>query len=216
MQRRARHSVHVLSEAALGQLQTAHPALCGDAPHRAVLPNLIDGTMLLGHQGHAIKLSEWAHHMKVAGVINLAPDHVPSAPEALPPHLAPFYVDVRHTDGSVLTDKPGDGRRLLDVLPSILDTIEAAMAHGRVFVHCAQGRSRSGSVAAAYLLRTHPGWSLFDALAFLAARRPEIELLPDYALALEQWAVGIGRPPSIERVASLLSRQLRGPLGLAK
>ena len=109
---------------------------------------------------------------------------------------------------------------MLEVLPTALDAIDAALAAaplgGRVFVHCAQGRSRSGSVAAAHLLRANPGWTLFDAITFLADRRPEVELLPDYALALEQWAVGLGRQPSLERVAAELPRQLRGPLRLAK
>ena len=183
---------------------------CVAAP-MGIPDNYRDGAQTIP-QGHALKLAEWASAMGVAGVINLAPDEVSSLPDVLPPHLRHLYVDVRHSDGKPLTDKPGDGSRLLEVLPTILDVMEAAAAHGRVFVHCAQGRSRSGSIAAAHLIQAHSSWSLYDALAFLAARRPEIELLPDYALALEQWAVALGRPPSIERVADALPRQLRGPL----
>ena len=46
-----------------------------------------------------------APQMNVVGVINLAPAHVPSFPEALPEPCRQFYVDVRAADGQPLTDK---------------------------------------------------------------------------------------------------------------
>ena len=71
-------------------------------------------------------------------------------------------------------------------------------------------RSRAGSLATAHLLATHEGWSLYDAVAFLAARRPETEIQRSYIDALEAWAVGtLGRPPSLDRIRQELPKQLR-------
>ena len=83
--------------------------------------------------------------------------------------------------------------------------------------HAQQGRSRAGSVAVAWLLRAHPGWSLRDALGFLAARRPETELNDEYIEALERWAVAeLGRAPSLARCREELETHIRPPPGGSK
>lgn len=120
-------------------------------------------------------------------------------------------VELRCKDGKPMTDKPGDGQRLLEALPAALDAIRKGTSGRRlVFVHCQQGRSRAGSIATAHLLATHAQWTLYDAVAFLAARRPETEISEDYIHALEQWAVGkLGRAPSLPRIRAELPRQIR-------
>ena len=112
-----------------------------------------------------------------------------------------------------LTDKPGDGARLIETLPAALGAIADGIASGRLaFLHCQQGRSRAGSLATAHLLATHPEWSLLDAVRFLAARRPETEIAEEYAVALEQWALStLGRPPSLPMLREELPRQIRAP-----
>ena len=54
-----------VAPSALEALLADHPALASSAPHRPVLPNLVDGSLLIGHQGHALKLPEWAPLLKV-------------------------------------------------------------------------------------------------------------------------------------------------------
>ena len=101
---RVRRSVYDLSEAAAAALCEAHPYLSGESgdERRPVLPNLIDATLLVGHQGHALSghlgvgrpgcmltsrasptngrhalcISEWAGLMTLGGVVNLAPEKV--------------------------------------------------------------------------------------------------------------------------------------------
>ena len=203
---RVRRTVYLLSDGAFAALCAAHPYLCGEtgAERRPVLPNLVGGSMLVGHQGHALCIADWAPLVPLGGVVNLAPEHVNPAPArevvtaATSSGRECMLVEVRCADGGQLTDKPGDGERLLEVLPATLAAMAAAAAHGPVFVHCQQGRSRAGSLATAHLLSTHADWSLYDALSFLAARRPETEIQQSYIEALERFAVGsLCRPPSL-------------------
>ena len=196
------------------------------AERRPVLPNLADGKLLVGHQGHAMCIRDWEHHVHLGGVINLAPKHVDAQPArdaAIAAAAAgrgtggtgndPAWrvLELTCADGLPLTDKPGDGDRLLEALPAALEFIADGTTEGRlVFIHCQQGRSRAGSIATAYLLSTHASWTLFDSVAFLAARRPETEIYEEYARALEQWAVELlGREPSLSRVLAELPRQIR-------
>ena len=74
--------VHLLSDAALDALCAAHPYLCGEtgAERRPVLPNLVGGSLLVGHQGHALCIADWAPLVRIGGVFNLAPDKVDPAP----------------------------------------------------------------------------------------------------------------------------------------
>ena len=226
---RARRGVHVLSDSTLAALCAQHPCLLAAAEDseaapgtaaavavkRPVLPNLVDGALLVGHQGHALCIAQWAAHTRLGRVINLAADHVDPTPAREAARAAGgdawSVMELRCADGAPLTDKPGDAARFLEVLPKALDAIRAGTAGGRlVFIHCQQGRSRAGSIATAHLLTTHPAWTLFDAVAFLAARRPETEISEDYAHALERWAVGaMGRAPSLTKVRAELPRQLR-------
>ena len=221
---RVRRCVYQLTDAALAALCVAHPCLCGAAAERRpVLPNLVGGSLLVGHQGHALCIGDWAPLLPLSLIVNLAPDRVDATAEravvaaaAAGGGRACALLEVRCDDGEQLTDKPADGERLLQVLPGTLAAIaDAAQSGGMAFVHCQQGRSRAGSMAAAHVLATHDGWSLYDALRFLAARRPEVELQQCYLDALERWAVdSLGRPPSVARVREELPRAVRpDPLG---
>ena len=231
--RRVRRAVYVLSEEALRDLCARYPALaCADATdpaaaRRPVLPNLVDGALLVGHQGHALCIADWESHVPLGCVLNLAAEHVDPQPARDAATAAATrrgdggtsggawnVIEVRcPSDGMPLTDKPGDGARLIEALPAALDAIADGIASGRLaFLHCQQGRSRAGSIATAHLLATHPEWSLLDAVRFLAARRPETEIAEDYAVALEQWAIStLGRPPSLDMLRKELPRQLRAP-----
>eukprot|EP00656_Telonema_subtile_P033165 TRINITY_DN36608_c0_g1_i1.p1 TRINITY_DN36608_c0_g1~~TRINITY_DN36608_c0_g1_i1.p1 ORF type:complete len:262 (+),score=67.73 TRINITY_DN36608_c0_g1_i1:71-856(+) len=176
LQKRLFNSLFVVSDKALADLHVQHPWLFEPEAPRS-MPNMISDDVLLGHQGHAQALHEYQSVLTVAGVINLAGDKVPCYVEALPEDLRGQYVDVRHPDGRPLTDGAGDGGRFTDVLDSVLQTIERACVHGRVLVHCQQGRSRSAAVVCAWLLKKHASWCLLDALKFVALRRPEIQVL---------------------------------------
>ena len=71
-----------LTATALADLCAQHPYLCseGGTERRPVLPNLIDGNLYVGHQGHALCIAEWAHLVPLGGVFNLAADHVDIGP----------------------------------------------------------------------------------------------------------------------------------------
>ena len=215
---RVRRAVHALSDAALRELCERYPSLvCADAgddaskSRRPVLPNLVDGALLVGHQGHALCLADWEKHVPLGAVLNLAAEHVDPAPARKASEAAVAergidgwpVIEVRcPSDGQPLTDKVGDGERLIEALPSALEAIATCVASGRLaFVHCQQGRSRAGSFATAHLLSTHPEWTLLDAVRFLAARRPETEIAEDYIVALEGWATEtLGRKPSLKEL----------------
>ena len=226
---RVRRAVHALSDAALRELCERYPSLvCADAgddaskSRRPVLPNLVDGALLVGHQGHALCLADWEKHVPLGAVLNLAAEHVDPAParKASEAAVAERGIDgwpvmeVRcPSDGQPLTDKVGDGDRLIEALSSALEAIATCVASGRLaFVHCQQGRSRAGSFATAHLLSTHPEWTLLDAVRFLAARRPETEIAEDYIVALEGWATEtLGRKPSLKELRMDCPRQIRPP-----
>ena len=180
------------------------------AQKRGVLPNVI-GRLAVGHQGHAAKLAEWARHLSIVGVINLAPNVVVSLPDAIPD--SSFYHEVWHPDAGPLRDTADDGRRLWDVLPATLEAVDSALEAnplGRVFIHCQQGRSRAASIAAAHLLKHHCSWTLLDAVACLALRRPETEINESYAQVLEDFAKSLGRAPSLDQLRQELPMHLRG------
>ena len=161
---------------------------------------------------HATRMADWAPGLKCVCVVNCAGDKVRSTRDLLPvEHRQRGHHHVRvPSDGRPLTDGAGDGGQLLQVLrdpKGPLHTLEAMKRDGppggRAFVHCQQGRSRTGSLAVADLLKAHPGWTLFDAVAYLAARRPEVEINHDYIEALE-----LSRTPRPRPFARAASRQI--------
>jgi ADP-ribosylglycohydrolase len=88
-----------------------------------------------------------------------------------------------------LIDQPGEyNPALAVVVDDVLDSIEALLAEGRqVVVHCHGGRSRTGLVLAAYLMRQ--GYSLADARARLAETWPSAHSLnPAFADELQRRA----------------------------
>jgi Dual specificity phosphatase, catalytic domain len=54
------------------------------------------------------------------------------------------------------------------------------------YIHCAAGKSRSGLVVTAYLMRKHD-WSRDRALAFVRSKRPEIQPNPAFMELLAEW-----------------------------
>ncbi len=72
-------------------------------------------------------------------------------------------------------------------LGRVVEFIAAQRQAGRtVYVHCLAGVNRSAAVATAYLMREH-GWTRDEALAFLRAKRPQVQ--PDSSLLrlLAEW-----------------------------
>lgn len=201
----------VLPLQVLTDSQAQHHFLFDPAsPPTVCLPNLIDSRLLLGHQGHAKALDQFQGLLNVVGVLNMAGERVPCYRDLnLPATVIENYFDVRHVDGHSLTDGVGDGQRLLQVLDNVLESI-SKIPTGRVFIHCQQGRSRSAAVVAAWLMKEHEDWSLFDAIRFIGERRPEIEINCEYLEALEAWAIGqLGRANSLEQVYECLPRHVR-------
>ena len=71
-------------------------------------------------------------------------------------------------------------------LESAVAFIADSMKTGRVLVHCNQGRSRSVTVAAAYLAR-HKQMDTVPAIEFVRARRPEACPNPGFIRQLHQF-----------------------------
>jgi len=68
-----------------------------------------------------------------------------------------------------------------------VDFVEAHHGTGKTtFVHCFQGRSRSGLVVTAYLMRKH-GWSRDEAIANIRAKRPELKPNAAFMELLMTW-----------------------------
>lgn len=70
---------------------------------------------------------------------------------------------------------------------------DALRSQGRVLVHCMQGRSRSASVIAAYLMAANKGWTAEDAIRHIKAKcmtaEPNVGFmgqLREYYRALQQ------------------------------
>eukprot|EP00658_Telonema_sp_P-2_P055133 TRINITY_DN43836_c0_g1_i1.p1 TRINITY_DN43836_c0_g1~~TRINITY_DN43836_c0_g1_i1.p1 ORF type:complete len:414 (+),score=69.85 TRINITY_DN43836_c0_g1_i1:138-1379(+) len=179
----------------LERLASEHGYLFSDihlrTPSARGWPNLIGDRVLLGHQGHASSLGEYAEQLRVAGVVNMAGDKVVSSAGALPETMRENYVEIRHADGDPLTDGVGDRERFLEVLPAAIVAIERAAESGRALVHCQQGRSRSAAVVVGWLLVREPAWDLFQAVVFTADRRPEVQINIEYLEGLEQWATEV-------------------------
>ena len=112
LQPRILKSVCTLTAEAGAALAKAFPYVCrpcgsgqGNSDARPpCLPNVVDGVLLLGHQGHAAAVGKWADGLRCCGVVNLAPDKVPG-PRFAPTRCSNNYHPVVH---------PGDGLPLRD------------------------------------------------------------------------------------------------------
>ena len=68
-----------------------------------------------------------------------------------------------------------------------VDWVETHHGTGKTtFVHCFQGRSRSGLVVTAYLMRKH-SWSRDDAIDKIREKRPEIKVNAAFMELLKEW-----------------------------
>jgi Dual specificity phosphatase, catalytic domain len=75
----------------------------------------------------------------------------------------------------------------IDWLKKKVDWVESQHGAGKTtYVHCFAGRSRSGMVVTAYLMRTH-GWSRDDAIARIRQKRPEIKINAAFQELLREW-----------------------------
>jgi hypothetical protein len=68
-----------------------------------------------------------------------------------------------------------------------VEWIEAHRGAGRVFVHCALGRSRSAAIVAAWKLASAPPEALGSVEGELRLLHPPVSLMPSQKAALEQW-----------------------------
>jgi protein-tyrosine phosphatase len=62
-----------------------------------------------------------------------------------------------------------------------------------VYVHCANGVSRSGMVSTAYLMQEH-NWTRDQALAFVCSKRPEVRPNPVFMQLLTEWEQALKEP----------------------
>jgi hypothetical protein len=75
----------------------------------------------------------------------------------------------------------------LSWLRRVVGFIAEQRRQGRTtFVHCLAGMNRSGAVVTAYLMQEH-SWGRDEALAFLQARRPEVQPNPTLMRLLTEW-----------------------------
>jgi protein-tyrosine phosphatase len=90
--------------------------------------------------------------------------------------------------------KDFDKDELRQNLPQCVSEMEAALepCAARVYLHCTAGMNRAPTVAAAYMMRSQ-GMSAKDAYDYMVARRycrPDLDVLRDYAVALEETLPG--------------------------
>jgi hypothetical protein len=72
--------------------------------------------------------------------------------------------------------------------------IESQRRAGRmVYVHCANGVSRSGMVITAYLMHEHD-WTRDQALEFVRSKRPEVRPHPAFMQLLTEWEQALKEP----------------------
>jgi protein-tyrosine phosphatase len=63
----------------------------------------------------------------------------------------------------------------------------ARLASKNVVIHCAQGKSRSGAVAIAYIMSINPTMNFESALAFVQSKRAIVEPNPSFAAQLKRF-----------------------------
>jgi hypothetical protein len=72
-------------------------------------------------------------------------------------------------------------------LRRMVEFVDREQTSGRpTYVHCFQGRSRSGLVVAAYLM-SRERWDREQALAFVRSKRPQVCLNPAFMQLLVEW-----------------------------
>eukprot|EP00933_Yihiella_yeosuensis_P014010 TRINITY_DN12723_c0_g1_i3.p1 TRINITY_DN12723_c0_g1~~TRINITY_DN12723_c0_g1_i3.p1 ORF type:complete len:440 (-),score=53.19 TRINITY_DN12723_c0_g1_i3:234-1514(-) len=151
------------------------------------MPNLILPNIFVGHQGHALTIDRWKELMRVTHIVNLAEDRVACPSDEV--------VYLRAGAEAKLRDAPGEGKAFSKAVDTLVPLIAAEVSKGgHVFIHCQQGRSRSCSLVVAFLMR-EKGMKLRDAIAFVAERRPELELNRSYAEALIELEVDVDEAP---------------------
>ncbi len=120
-------------------------------------------------------------------------DWIPAAKQAQTPWIVDYrrqsstptlHVDIN--DGEGPGSPLGDGRNLADYLDDATSFIAAHIRRGCVLVHCGAGKSRSVSLATAYLCR-YAGMSYTEALSLVKARRPGAAPADCFADAVKRW-----------------------------
>jgi protein-tyrosine phosphatase len=130
-------------------------------------------------------------------VVDLRAEDLTAEQLAGPGRAGLDVVRLRIRDGQ--TPKPGQVRSLLDVV---------AHARGKVFVHCGAGVGRTGTMAAAYLVRTGEESSAAAARRNLAVGPPSIEQIY-YALSLRRDGRAEQPPLTVVAVSRLVDAPRR-------
>ncbi|KFY44707.1 hypothetical protein V495_03293 [Pseudogymnoascus sp. VKM F-4514 (FW-929)] len=81
-----------------------------------------------------------------------------------------------------------DDENLIEHFPRVVQFIKDALAEGGgVLIHCAMGKSRSVSLAIAYLLATRPSLTPFTALSLIRQNRPLADPNSGFMTQLNLW-----------------------------
>jgi len=82
---------------------------------------------------------------------------------------------------------------------SVVEFIDAARKFGSVLIHCAQGKSRSGTAVCAYLMAKQ-GMEMLQAIEFMQEKRKMIDPNPNFRLSL----VKLERSEAMKRLREML------------
>ncbi|KFY53016.1 hypothetical protein V496_07987 [Pseudogymnoascus sp. VKM F-4515 (FW-2607)] len=94
-----------------------------------------------------------------------------------------------------------DDENLIEHFPRVVQFIKDALAEGGgVLIHCAMGKSRSVSLAIAYLLATRPSLTPFTALSLIRQTRPHADPNSGFMTQLDLWK-RCGCTPDLESSA---------------
>ncbi len=137
-------------------------------PWDAIAPGVFVGRQLNDHEAAA------AMRAGVTAVLDLTAEFSEAAP-----FRALAYRNVAILDLTAPT--PGQLREAVTF-------IEAEAGHGRVYVHCKIGYSRSAAVVGAWLVATGGARTADEAMAKLRLVRPSIVIRPEAAAALREFA----------------------------
>ena len=96
---------------------------------------------------------------------------------------------------------PAQDLLLYNILQHLDDTYafisQAEAHHGKVFVHCAMGRSRSVSVVIAYLMK-RKNWTLRKALKFVKSKHPQGQPNSGFMQQLGRYEGMVVRPSALQ------------------